>query len=271
MTKPIPVFRRPRASSPAGLRPARVRRGRRAALALGAIAIASAAALGLARSGAPRAPGLDTGSASVLAGYPGPPSATPAPSATPGADAQGYLPPPTGGPTQTLLLGDSPYADLLLPLQDALLAGDSSPAASLVTERFGLTLFDIRYLDGEGGSALDGDRAAALLQDAFDAGASPRLQGYFEVGDAVVPCLELLVWSLGDALPHPAAGTPVSYGPRPASPLRGDAAAWRACRAQDGVWIWQRWGHGGYHEIVETLFARPQGGDGTYTVLRPSS
>lgn len=259
MIKSLLDFRRPRPSVAASLRSRPARRSRRAALALGAIAIAiaSVAVLGLARG--------------ALAAYPGPASATPVPSATPAPDAQGYLPPPSGGATQTLLLGDSPYADLLLPLQAALLAGDAAPAAELVTERFGLTLFDIRHLDGEGGYVLDAAEAAALLEEAFDAGAAPRLQGYFDVGDGLVPCLELLLWAAGDALPHPRAGTPVAYGPQPASPLRGDAATWRVCRAQDGVWIWQRWGHGGYHEIVDTFFARPQGGDGTYTVLRPSS
>lgn len=234
-------------------------------LGLGAVAIAAAVIawpilFGPSRdSQLPRPPTDKVGAQA----YP-PPDTPAAPTATPSADSGGYLPPPGNTSNQTVTLAGSPYSDVLVPLQAALASGDAAWPATMVTERFGNTLFDIAILDSEGGAYLDAGGTEAVLADFFQQGSQPVIQGYFADDDGIVPCLNVLTHRYTGTVPYP--GEDGAYGaPRPTH-IPADAAAFKLCRAGAGQWIWENWVHGGYYEIVDAY-----GGEGgaDYFVVRP--
>lgn len=196
--------------------------------------------------------------------YPGPPGTLPPPTATPPADPDGYLPPPSGVAHQVVTLAGSPYSELLMELQAALDSGNSAWLAGKVTERFGNQLFDIDNLDSEGGAYLTAADAEAVLADFFRQGSRPVIQGYFDNADPNVPCLTVVSHRFQGTVPYP--GEDGGYGaPRPTN-IPADAASFSMCDAGGGEWIWMNWVHGGYYEIVETYDAAR---DWDYFVVRP--
>jgi len=205
-------------------------------------------------------------------GYPPPDGAptsvpqTPVPSPTPSSDG-GYFPPPAGIDHRIETLAASPYRDLLLALQAALDAGDPSPPADWVSERFGNRLFDIRSLDSEGGVMLDRDTTRATLGAFLEQGSRPRIQGYFAVDDGEIACLDVLTAVYEGDVAFPGPWDPL--GPPPPEVVPPDAAAFHACRDQLGTWLWQTWAYGGYHEIVAMIDARLEGSGTVYNVSRP--
>jgi len=197
--------------------------------------------------------------------YPPPTGSPPAPTATPPADPAGYFPPPSGIPNQTVTLAGSPYSDVLVPLQAALRGGDAAAIAALAGERFNVTLFDVAWLDSEGGVELTAAQAEAILADFFGQGSRPLIQGYFDNGDATVPCLMVLTHGYSGTVAYPAAADP-DYGPRLPADIPADAAGFTLCRAGSAEWIWQDWVYGGYHALAEQYYGARESG---YNVVRP--
>ena len=214
----------------------------------------------------------DEGRDSVVAqGYP-PPGGTlapPAPSATPGADSQGYFPPPVGITERIESLEESPHAELLLPLQMSFEAGSSEYLAERSTERFGVTLYDVRHIDSEGGKVLDNDGARTVLDAFFDAGSRPLIQGYFESADDEVLCAVVVTSPFEGSVEHPNAADPDPYGPRPPAHISADSAGFGLCRVSDGDWLWQDWMYGGYHQILGQLDDARGATGWRYVVIRP--
>lgn len=234
-------------------------------LGLGVVAIAAAAIAWPVLFGPSRESRLPRRPTDKVAAQAYPPPGTPAaPTATPAADPDGYLPPPGNIASQIVSLVGSPYSDVLVPLQAALTSGDAAGPASMVTERFGNALFDIANLDSEGGAQLDADGTEAVLADFLRQGSRPVIQGYFAGGDGLVPCLTVLTHRYTGAVPYP--GEDGDYGaPRPMF-IPADAAAFKLCRAGSGQWFWENWVHGGYYEIVDAYVGAR---DMDYFVVRP--
>ncbi|MCB0216165.1 MAG: hypothetical protein H6648_02310 [Caldilineae bacterium] len=206
-----------------------------------------------------------------LQGYPPPASSTPPP-ATATPDAEGYLPPPAGLPWDQLGLSQGPNAELLLPLQAALTAGDASwPAARIADGRGGLLLAAPSAIDAEGGIDLASAGAEALLDAYFAAGAQPRIQGYFGSPQGGLVCLDLLIYRLDGPRPHPTAAPSngPAYGPAPPSSIDAEAAIWRFCNAGGGEWLWQRWLYGDYEALATWRNAAEPPPGATYHLLRP--
>lgn len=206
-------------------------------------------------------------------GYPPPqsptPSITPTPTTTPTADASGYMATPSGIPVTTTSLAASPYADLLGPLQAALDSDDASTIGGLAYSSLELFVGSATF-DGEGLTAeIIGSDIAGYLASFFNQGTNARIQGYFEVGDTNVPCVEVVIHRFTGTVAYPtSAPTPTgTYEPTgleaPAEfPL--DAAAWNFCRL-GSVWRWNEWWHGWYYETVHKLAQKGT----TYFVIRP--
>ena len=205
---------------------------------------------------------------------------TPSPSATPGP--AGYLPVPESIPHQLAPLANSPYADLILSLQEAFDAADSEYIASMLAEdRGGMSIISADHLDGESGELFDRVRLNALLEGLFEGGSSPSIQGYFEDASQSPACLDVLVHGMQAGLPFPtrvpmASSTPVpntSLNPQPVqSPnpfhlpsgvaiaenygsglqlsLADDAASLRFCADGIGNWVLNRWVDGPYDQLL---------------------
>jgi len=150
-------------------------------------------------------------------------------------------------------------------LQSALQAGDAPPIAAMVSERFGNSLFDIAWLDGEGSAGLTAASSEALLADFFAQGSRPVIQGYFADGGQDVPCLRVLTFPYTGSVSYPA--PPGDIGPRFPATVPADAAGLTFCRAAPGDWIWQEWVYGGYYRLAETYHDRRA--DWDYFVVRP--
>lgn len=219
---------------------------------------ALATALAVAACRLPLAPSSTTARLSAQA-YPPPgaPTATPAPSPTPTADADGLLPPPAQPPSQPVGLGDGPYADIVVPLQSALAAGDDGWFGAHVGARRGLRLFDIDQLESEGGASVDAAGTASLAEAFFAAGARPRVQGYFEEARPTTRCLYVLTHPWRGEVDYPgyAADHGIAERAGPALPptVPLDAAALHLCRDQLGAWTMDAWIHGGHYRIIERL------------------
>lgn len=223
-------------------------------------------------------PGTDTtrvpSGAVVAQGYPPPqsptPSITPTPTPTPTADASGYLPTPPGVSVTVTSLAGSSYSDLLVPLQDALDDDDASAISAMASSSYRLFVGSSVF-DGEGGSAtITGAETAGYLTDFFNQGTNAKIQGYFETGDASVPCLEVLIHRFVGTVAYPTArpsptGTYEAVGASPPSDFPLDAATWKFCKIAGPTWRWRAWRHGWYYPTVAKL---AQAGT-SYFVIRP--
>lgn len=219
---------------------------------------ALATAFAVAACRAPLPPSSTTSRLSALS-YPPPgaSTATPAPSPTPTADADGLLPPPAQPPSQPVRLADGPNAEVVVPLQAALAAGDDSWFRAHVGARSGLRLFGIDQLDSEGGASVDAAGTAALAAAFFAAGARPRVQAYFEEARPTTRCLYVLThpWRGEVVYPGYAEDHAIAERTGPALPptVPQDTAALHLCRDQLGVWTMDEWIHGGHYRIIEGL------------------
>lgn len=242
---------------------------------LRACAVAALAAASVACAEAPRDAGLTetvvSGGSAVAQGYP-PPGGTiapPPPTPTPSAAPDGRYPPPVGRTDAMLTMAESEHSDLLAALQADFDSGGTDSLAAAVTERFGVTLFDIRNLDSEGGTHLDGPGAEALLRAFADAGSRPIIQGYFESESTGTRCLMVVATGFVGAVEHPAADSPDPYGPRPPSQIPADSAGLGLCRDSGGAWLWRDWAYGGYHQIVERFDDSREESGWRYVVILP--
>jgi len=255
---------------------------RRAAIGFTVLAAGLAIVYGskMLRDGLPGAPagGEGTGVAAgnlVAQGYPPPggtlppPTAVP-PTSTPQAQPDGHFPVPASPPNRVEKIGDSEFGDLLGPLQAELQAGSAGVMVERMSERFGMTLYDMDHLDSEGGTNLSSEDAQALLEDFFNRGSQPIVQAYFENGggggDGGVPCVEVLIAPLVGGAAHPAFADADDYGPRPPETIEDDAATLGMCRTGGGDWIWQRWAYGGYHRMLDKFY-RARGASGWQLVI----
>lgn len=206
-------------------------------------------------------------------GYPPPgtPTPPPDPTATPTADTDGYLPPPLFPPSEPVRLLDGPFADLLVPLQAALDAGDGTWFGARVDDGRPLDLFDVREMDGEGGTALDSAGTAALAAAFGAAGSRPKVQAYFVEPRETITCLYVLThrWQGDVAFPgySPDQDATPRIGPPlpPTVPL--DGAAFHVCRGRPAEWLLDDWITGGYYDLVAHLGGLD--GGGTLFVVRP--
>jgi hypothetical protein len=186
---------------------------------------------------------------------------------TPTPDGAGYLPVPGGiTVTQTTITG-SLYAGLLGTVQDALDQEDEIALADMVYGRY---MLELGYSDFEGepvGTMLDSSGAEDYVDQFFDEGTSAIVQGYFAESSTSVPCVEMLI--------HPFAGS-VTY-PTPADGTIGqaaptnfplNAAVWKFCKTQSGVWIWKNWKYGEYYPTVYFMNERQKVPNAHY-VIRP--
>lgn len=197
-------------------------------------------------------------------GYPQPGTSTPPPgaTATPTADADGFLPPPDEPSGQLVRLADSPYADVLVGLQEAIDGGDSAWFGARAPDGRRVHVFGIGQMDSEGGTSANGEAIGALADAFFQAGARPRIQAYFEsVGETTV-CLYVLTHAWQGAVPYPGVddiGSAEPVGGQPPATVPLDGAALHICRDQLGEWLLRDWIHGGYHETIERFgaFAPP--------------
>ncbi len=214
---------------------------------------------------------ISSSDTAVAQGYP-PPGGTyapPTPTATPSTDPMGYFPPPVGRTDRIESLAGSMYSDLLVPLQEEFDARSSDLLVERVTERFGVTLYDVAHLDSEGGTSLDSANANAVLDDFFEAESSPLIQGYFESGDAGARCLVVVASRFMGTVEHPGAADPEPYGPRPPSHISADSTGFGLCEDSDREWLWQDWAYGGYHQIVERIDDARGASGWRYVVIRP--
>ncbi len=244
---------------------------RKLANLLSALALVTAVSglvyLTLGRFGAP--PAAPGSAAPAEQGYPPPATETPTPrppTATP--DAEGYLPPPAGLPWQQVGLSDGPHADLLMQVQTALDAGDAdTPSSWVADDRAGLGLTPLNTMETEGGLGLYSDGVRDLLAAYYTAGASPRVQGYFERG----PCLDVLLHRLPAPMPHPA--TPPASGDPHGAPapdvIEAEAAALHICELPGAALFWDRWVYGDYEALLDRFNGYEPDPGLTYFMIRP--
>lgn len=217
------------------------------------------------------------GSGAIVAqAYPPPqsptPSITPTETPTPTADAAGYMPTPSGITVTVTSLVGSPYADLLVPLQTALDNDDASAISAMTSNTYELFVGDSTF-DGEGGSAtMSGADADGYLNSFFSQGTNAHIQGYFETGDAEVPCLEVLIHRFAGAVAYPTSlptptGTFEAIGISPPSEFPLDAARWNFCKLPGDGWRWYEWRHGWYYPTIERLAEA----DTDYYLIRPAT
>lgn len=211
----------------------------------------------------------------VQVGYP-PPSEPPATvTPTPSPDEQGYMAVPMDIDTTVVALDESPYADLLVPLQAAMNDGSLAPLRNVVGYNT-MTFLPIGCYENECipqylqvPDELDSAMAAAI-----DGPTNVILQGYFvetyaEAGISSI-CLELIAHRFGTTVPYPTPmAKPGEMGHLAiSSPVTIDASMWRVCKGNE-FWNWEAWHFGGYHEIVGGLAGMERPDLSEYVVLRP--
>ena len=202
-------------------------------------------------------------------GYP-PPSSPTTPTATPAPDSEGYFPPPTNLDTTTVTISTSQVADLLAPVQEGL---DDDGLDWLSDQVVGDTL-SFYPIWCSGGAC---DPAAITLADLPELIAqalvtsNPVIQGYFieavenEDVESYV-CAHVITGSYGSTVDYPTA-QPSTIGIAGGNPstVTLDAADFEVCD-YNGLWTWNRWLFGGYHEIIDNHIAY---GATSYFVVRP--
>ena len=200
-------------------------------------------------------------------GYP-PPQVTP--TATPAADAAGYLPAPEWVTTTVVTLAESPYSELLGPLQTALDERDAGGVAVFADTGVALTSGG-RIQGAQGAKDIDPDEIAGLLATYLASGGAPRLQGYYvETFDDGSVCLDILSHPFVGLVPHPTTDPQEpDVGPIAPEYLQGDAASWRLCRNTDGAWQWQEWTQGEYYPMVRDYADMRYRLAPVYFVIRP--
>lgn len=191
-------------------------------------------------------------------GYPPPgsPTVPPAPTPTPAADADGYLPPPGSPPSQQIRLAESAFAGILESLQAAIDAGDGDWFGAHVGARKGLSVYGIEQFEGEGGTVVDAAGAAELAAAFFAAGARPRVQAYIEEPRPTSICLYVLTHRWQGDVSYPGVvdlGDGAPIGPQPPSTVPLDAAALHLCPDRDETWTLDAWVHGGYFALIARL------------------
>ncbi len=195
-------------------------------------------------------------------GYP-PPGQTPAAPLSP--DSQGYLPVPDGVRYVTSTLGASPYADLLVPLQEELGARNAPALAARVSPDRPLRLFGVDELDSAAGEAVDGATIENMLTAFFEAGSEPLIQGYFAAADeAGLVTVHAILHPFSGEVPFPTPSDP-NWGPPVPETLPEGAALWTFVGEPEGDWQWGNWVYGDYEALVRR-YAEP---DKEYTAVRP--
>jgi hypothetical protein len=168
-------------------------------------------------------------------------------------------------PFEIVAVEDSEFADVLIPLRDALAARDGSALAGWVDDAGGGLALEA-FTESEGyGLRLPAGDVEALLDQLFAAGSEPVLQGYY-CDPYTAGCAPpwIVVTGLRGPVPMPTRDPADPLGPPSPRELPLGAAAWEIAPDAGGPW-WRAWwlGHG-YHRLVEGDLA----GFGTYFVLR---
>lgn len=197
---------------------------------------------------------------------------TPLPTATPPPDLRGLLPPPAGARIVTSTLSESPLRQTLEALQLALDSRDPARVVALL-DPGGMTVGPVHRLYGaEGLAGLDLAEPVTdtlqLLDDLFQAGSDPTVQGYLLTypweGFA---CGQIVIHGFRGEVPLPLPGRAGSSGLEHYPPE--GAAAWNVCGHPDTMdWGWSEWLYMEYYGGVADL-RRAQGSiEAPYVALR---
>lgn len=176
----------------------------------------------------------------------------------------GQLPVPAGVATETVTIGSSPYSFLLQPLDSALQAQNSVALGAMlspVTDDFGTFPYFAIGVHGREAFVRVED-SVALFEELFEAGAQPRMQGYFdsEFGGMEDDCIELFVsgWAslsssavLLSTPPRNEATELPPLGPTPVRRTGSDEFENGVDTIKEGVYIWYVCGDGGPPEIFK--------------------
>jgi hypothetical protein len=185
------------------------------------------------------------------------------------------MPAPEGIDATVVALDESPYADLLVPLQHALDNGSLAPLRDHVW-------FDQVTFRPIGCGACSvylqvPDALDTAIEEASDGAAPLVLQGYFvdtyadEEAGLLSICVDLFVHRFGTTVAYPTAPPAepddleiFSHPPSVAI----DASIWQVCKDVD-TWNWQSWYFGTYYETVSAMSLEEEPNRSEYFVLRP--
>ncbi len=204
-----------------------------------------------------------------LRGYPGPTASAQVATPTPEPDADGRYPAPEGIPYEVVAAADSPHAQFLSKLCGLLDREEADDLAAWVGAPNDVLALDF-YSESEGiGARPTAGEVADLLDELFQAGSAPVVQGYFdpEGGEAGSGGgIFVVISGLQGQVPMPTKDPNELLGRGAPADMPTGSAAWEVYVPSDGEEWWRAWWMGeGYYELLVNLSDR---GLGTYFVLR---